>query len=212
MNKQLSYKAIEYFFRYGETNTKIPLQYTSEINYQKCPLYRLHFSGTFSAIKNLLCGTQMNLVSESLSMPVFSETLISFTLMKETLTLTLSRFWSCPRTITRLTNRCICLKKSIMNSSFLTPNNTKFLSPLVKSFPQSILCLKYFLSFKFYTRTKLTKNHLTKTEPQKNSLSKLVQTILWSFPTIFLLEGIIANLCSTIQIHNATKKAHRTGN
>jgi hypothetical protein len=145
-------------------------------------------------------------------MPVFSETLISFTLMKETSMLTQSRFSSCPRTITRLTNHCICSKKSIMNSLFLTPNNKKFLLPLVKSFLQPTLCLKYFLSFKFYTRTKLTKNHFTKTEPPKNSLSRLVRTILWSFPTIFLLEGIIANLCSKIQIHNATKKAHRTGN
>lgn len=145
-------------------------------------------------------------------MPVFSEMLISFTLMKGTLMLTLSRFSSCPRTITPLTNLCICLKKSIMSSLFLTPNNTKFLSPLLKSFPQLTLCHKSFLSFKSYTRTKSTKNHFTKTETQKNSPSKLVPTISWSFPTIFLSEGIIANLCSTIPIHNATKKAHRTGN
>ncbi len=125
---------------------------------------------------------------------------------------TQSPFSSCLHTITRSISRCICLKKSIMNFLFLTPNNTKFLLRPPKSLPLLTLCPKSFQSFKFYTRTKSTKNHFTKTKPPKNSLLKPVPIISWSFPTTFLSEGIIANLCSTIPIRNVTKKLHHTGN
>ena len=43
IDKQLAYKAIEYFFRYGETSTKFPLQLISQINYKECTLHKLHF-------------------------------------------------------------------------------------------------------------------------------------------------------------------------
>ncbi len=43
----MNLKAVEYFLRYGETNTKFPLELLPKIGIRNCILHQLHFSCTF---------------------------------------------------------------------------------------------------------------------------------------------------------------------
>ena len=124
---------------------------------------------------------------------------------------TLSHLWNYPNTTKAFKNQFTYFKKSIINSWFSTPKHTRFLLPLEKYSHHLTLYLKFYLKVKFYTRTKLTKNHFMKINLPENFRLRLAPTIFWFFPMIFQSESTIVSLYWKAQTQNATNKLHHTG-